>query len=127
TLLLRLDLRYELPDVFFFGDVAGDWDDLSRDALAMSLDDPLELLFGSANNVDFGSVPRAMLTWRAFHEDILHTAYTARAWVAMSPMPLPAPVTKATLPRTLKTLELMASQSVSNIKKLKLSYSWSWK
>jgi hypothetical protein len=58
TLLPRLNLLYEFLDLLLLGDVGSDGDDFARNVFAVSFDDSLELVFGSADDVNLGSVPK---------------------------------------------------------------------
>lgn len=54
--LLVLDLLDKLLDFTLLGDVANNGDDLARDVLSVGLLNGLELLFGTANDVDLSTV-----------------------------------------------------------------------
>lgn len=56
VLLAGLDLFGETQDIFLVGDIANERDDLARDAFAVSVDDSLQLVFGTADDVDLGSI-----------------------------------------------------------------------
>ena len=56
ALLTGLDFLNELFDVLLGGDVGGYGNDFAGDALSMCLNDILQLVFCSADDVDFGPV-----------------------------------------------------------------------
>ena len=56
TLVFAGDLMDEALDVIFGGDVRGDGDDLAGNVFAVDFDDALQLFFGAAGDVDFGTV-----------------------------------------------------------------------
>lgn len=56
--LAGLDLFDQVGDFVLLGDVACERDDLACDVLAMGFNDVLELLFGTADDVDLGAVDR---------------------------------------------------------------------
>lgn len=55
-LLLGLNLLDQFGDLALRGDIGGDWDNLSFNALTVVLDDVLELFLGAANDVDLSSI-----------------------------------------------------------------------
>jgi len=54
--LAGLDLFGETQDIFLVGDIANERDDLAGDAFAVGFDDGLQLIFGTADDIDLGPV-----------------------------------------------------------------------
>jgi len=56
VLFAGLDLLGETQDIFLVGDIANERDDLAGDAFAVGFDDGLQLIFGTADDIDLGPV-----------------------------------------------------------------------
>ena len=85
-------------------DVCCNPDDLALDAFVVGLGDGVELFLGTTDDVYFGSITAEVSASEGWQCGVEQDPYTAKAWAAISPMPEPPPVIKATLSLTLKRL-----------------------
>jgi hypothetical protein len=92
--LSRFDFFHQTLNLLLLGDIRSNVGELPRDALLVSFNRSLKLFFSATNKVDLSTITGEDQRWPARWAV---ATYTAKACAAMRPIPLPPPVTRATL------------------------------